>query len=67
MRLIARAPLQAPHAHDRNAALVPVLIGVTMVTGVISSLGAPLIPSVAQALHISLDSAQWSLTAALLS
>jgi MFS family permease len=38
-----------------------------MVTGVISSLGAPLIPSVAQALHISLDSAQWSLTAALLS
>jgi MFS family permease len=37
-----------------------------MVTGVISSLGAPLIPSVAQALHISLDSAQWSLTAALL-
>jgi MFS family permease len=67
VRLIARAPLQAPHAHDRNAALVPVLIGVTMVTGVISSLGAPLIPSVAQALHISLDSAQWSLTAALLS
>jgi MFS family permease len=38
-----------------------------MVTGVISSLGAPLIPSVASALHISLDSAQWSLTAALLS
>src|ERR1700722_17653073 len=38
-----------------------------MVTGVISSLGAPLIPSVASALKISLDSAQWSLTAALLS
>lgn len=37
-----------------------------MVTGVISSLGAPLIPSVATALGISLDSAQWSLTAALL-
>ncbi len=38
-----------------------------MVTGIISSLGAPLIPSVARGLHISLDSAQWSLTIALLS
>jgi MFS family permease len=57
----------AKSAPEQHRALVPVLIGVTMVTGVISSLGAPLIPSVAQALHISLDSAQWSLTAALLS
>ena len=47
--------------------LVVVLVGVTMVTGIISSLGAPLIPSVARTLHISLDSAQWSLTVALLS
>ena len=38
-----------------------------MVTGIISSLGAPLIPSVARTLHVSLDSAQWSLTVALLS
>src|SRR5476651_405083 len=51
----------------RTDRLVSVLVGVTMVTGIISSLGAPLIPSVARALHISLDSAQWSLTAALLS
>lgn len=43
------------------------LIGVTMVAAVISSLGAPLIPSVARTLHISLRSAQWSLTVALLS
>jgi MFS family permease len=57
----------ASGARERGGALVPVLVGVTMVTGVISSLGAPLIPSVASALHISLDSAQWSLTAALLS
>jgi MFS family permease len=41
-------------------------MGVTMVTGIISSLGAPLIPSVATSLHVSLDSAQWSLTVALL-
>jgi MFS family permease len=46
---------------------VTVLIAVTMVTGIISSLGAPLIPSVARTLHIPLDSAQWSLTVALLS
>jgi MFS family permease len=45
---------------------VPVLIGVTTVAAIISSLGAPLIPSVATALDISLDGAQWSLTAALL-
>ena len=43
-----------------------VLVGVTMVAGIISSLGAPLIPDVARTLHISLDSAQWSLTVALL-
>jgi MFS family permease len=50
----------------RRATLVPVLIGVTLVASIISSLGAPLIPSVARTLDISLDSAQWSLTAALL-
>jgi MFS family permease len=47
--------------------LVPVLVGVAMVAAVISSLGAPLIPDVARSLRVSLDSAQWSLTAALLS
>ena len=46
--------------------LLYVLVGVTMVTGIISSLGAPLIPDVARALHTSLDTAQWSLTVALL-
>lgn len=54
-------PAQRP-----SARLVPVLIGVTMVVSIVSSLGAPLIPSVAESLGISLDSAQWSLTAALL-
>jgi MFS family permease len=51
----------------RERALVPVLVGVTLVTSTISGLGAPLIPDVAQTLHVSLDAAQWSLTAALLS
>lgn len=43
-----------------------VLVGVTMVVGIISSLGAPLIPAIARSLHVSLESAQWSLTVALL-
>src|SRR6201996_6125964 len=62
----ARA-LTATTAPDDTGSLAAVLIGVTMVAGVISSLGAPLLPSVARSLHVSLDSAQWSLTVALLS
>jgi MFS family permease len=65
--LPTRTPSPTERRPSPRSALVSVLIGVTMVTGIISSLGAPLIPSVARALHISLDSAQWSLTAALLS
>jgi MFS family permease len=56
-----------PGASERTGLLISVLVGVNLVTGIISSLGAPLIPSVARTLHISLDSAQWSLTVALLS
>jgi MFS family permease len=43
-----------------------VLIGVTLVASIVSSLGAPLLPSVADSLGVSLASAQWSLTSALL-
>ena len=46
--------------------LTGVLIVVTTIIGVISSLGAPLIPSVARTMHVSLDDAQWSLTVTLL-
>jgi MFS family permease len=49
-----------------GGAFVPVLVGMTLVVSIISSLGAPLLPSVAAALSVSLSSAQWSLTAALL-
>ena len=51
---------------QRGRALAPVLIFTTMVTAIISSLGAPLIPSVSNDLHVSLSAAQWSLTATLL-
>jgi MFS family permease len=50
----------------RQAALAPVLIFTTMVSAVISSLGAPLIPSISTDMHVSLSTAQWSLTATLL-
>jgi MFS family permease len=50
----------------RRAALAPVLIFTTMVSAIISSLGAPLIPSISRDLHVSLSAAQWSLTATLL-
>jgi MFS family permease len=45
---------------------VPVLVFIGLVVATISSLGAPLIPSIAADLHASIASAQWSLTATLL-
>jgi hypothetical protein len=39
---------------------------VVAVTAIISSLGAPLIPSISDDLGVSLSAAQWSLTATLL-
>jgi MFS family permease len=61
-----KATASRPPAPAEVRALVPVLVGVTLVTSIISSLGAPLLPSVASSLSVSLSSAQWSLTAALL-
>ena len=57
------APLP-PGEGDR--ALVPVLVSITLVVSVLSSLGAPLIPAVASSLSVSVSTAQWSLTSALL-
>ena len=50
----------------RVRAMPGVLLFIVMVTGIISSLGAPLIPSISEDLSVSLSSAQWSLTATLL-
>jgi MFS family permease len=47
-------------------ALVPVLIFVGTVVAVISSLGAPLVPAIAETMGTSLPNAQWSLTVTLL-
>jgi MFS family permease len=50
----------------RAAALGPVLVLTTLVVSVISSLGAPLIPTIARDFHESLTTSQWSLTVGLL-
>ncbi len=47
-------------------ALVPVLLFVGTVVAVISSLGAPLVPAIAETMGTSLPNAQWSLTVTLL-
>ncbi len=47
---------------DGGRFLVPGLLFVGMVVAVVSSLGAPLIPTVAAVDHVSLSDAQWSLT-----
>lgn len=50
----------------KNRMLVPVLLYLGMVTSIVSSLGAPLIPTIAREERVSLAAAQWSLTIALL-
>jgi MFS family permease len=50
----------------RGRALVPVLIFIGLLVAVVSSLGSPLVPTIASSYRVSLASAQWSLTIALL-
>ena len=50
----------------RTALLVPTLVFVGLLVAIVSSLGAPLIPTIAQNYHVPLSTAQWVLTAALL-
>ncbi|MFF3949210.1 MFS transporter [Streptomyces sp. NPDC001902] len=50
----------------RQRALVPVLVSLGMLVAVVSSLGAPLVPTIAAEEHVSLSDAQWSLTVTLL-
>ncbi|MFF1615355.1 MFS transporter [Amycolatopsis sp. NPDC058278] len=69
--------MTAAQAHDQPQStglirsearlLVPALMFIALVVAAVASLGTPLITSVATAFHVSLDSAQWTLTIALLS
>ena len=58
-------PEHAERAETRL--LVPSLMFIALVVAAVGSLGTPLITSVATTFHVSLDSAQWTLTITLLS
>ena len=62
----ASNPSPPPDADVVGRPFVAVLVGITLVVSIISSLGAPLLPDVAEDFHVSLPDAQWSLTAALI-
>jgi predicted MFS family arabinose efflux permease len=53
--------------HPQARLLTPSLMFIALVVAAVASLGAPLITSVATTFHVSLDSAQWTLTITLLS
>lgn len=50
----------------RSRLLVPTLALLTTITSVVSSLGAPLVPAIAEDAGVSLSTAQWTLTISLL-
>nr|WSX48312.1 MFS transporter [Streptomyces sp. NBC_00974] len=56
-----------PAARSEARLLVPALMFIALVVAAVASLGTPLITSVATSFHVSLGSAQWTLTVALLS
>ncbi|MEU5078989.1 MULTISPECIES: MFS transporter [Streptomyces] len=56
-----------PVARSEARPLVPALMFIALVVAAVGSLGTPLITSVATSFHVSLGSAQWTLTVALLS
>ena len=58
--------LRAVSRSTPSRAFVPSLVAIGLVVSVISSLGAPLIPTLARDLHSTLSATQWSLTATLL-
>jgi len=51
----------------RSRAVLPVLVAVSGLVAVVTSLGAPLIPSIARSDGVSLSTGEWVLTAALMS
>ena len=59
-------PPRWPESSWRRRATLPTLVSVAMLMAIVSSLGAPLIPSIARADGVSLSTAEWLLTAALM-
>ncbi|MFF3564702.1 MFS transporter [Streptomyces sp. NPDC002574] len=65
-RRVVGNPATTEPRSGRQRALVPVLVSLGMLVAVVSSLGAPLVPTIAAEEHVSLNDAQWSLTVTLL-
>ena len=63
---LSGAPTGVAPPTEAGRELLPVLIFLGMVVAVVSSLGAPMIPTIAAVDHVSLVTAQWSLTITLL-
>jgi MFS family permease len=59
--------MNATRVHAESRLLVPSLMFIALVVAAVASLGTPLITAVATTFRVSLDSAQWTLTIALLS
>ena len=51
---------------DPHPLLVPTLALLSVITALVSSLGAPLVPTIARTENVSISAAQWTLTIALL-
>ncbi len=64
---LGRRLLSGPAVRQQDRALVPTLVVVAALVSIVGSLGAPLIPTIARTDGVSLSTAQWLLTAALLS
>jgi MFS family permease len=63
---IHRPPVIVGTETVKGRALVPVLVYIGLLVAVVSSLGSPLIPTIATSYGVSFGSAQWSLTITLL-
>ena len=59
--------MSTTRASSEGRLLAPSLVFIALALAAVGSLGAPLITSVATTFHVSLDSAQWTLTITLLS
>ncbi len=65
-KLRASSTPRAESRDWRQGAVVPTLVTVAALVAIVSSLGAPLIPSIARADKVSLSTGEWLLTAALM-
>src|SRR5258708_37247492 len=59
-------PVTTASNRPQRPGLAPSLVFIGLVTAVLGSLGAPLVPTVASSEHVSYGAAQWTLTVSIL-